>query len=213
MADLDIPPHDTDRDPTRADDLAEAIERVLRDDAWDGPREMVWPAPAARREFATWLAQRIASSTPPRPLPDVLTDYARNVTGYAQEILAGRKQEWGTHAAAWMRSCREALEARAVAERLTDTERAAIASQIKGLRAQIREARDDELAAARQAGDVAMLVGRILEDLEDLGAHGELVGRDVVKLAARVRRELAAIVPDADAQLDAGEAEREATPA
>lgn len=145
--------------------------------------------------------------TEPTPLPDLavsLHAFACHAAERAAEILAGGQPRAGSHAASWMRATREALEASRIADApIADGERAVIAAQTAALRRQVCAVEQSRAELERQRDELVELVTALANTLE--------IGADATGAthAARARRDLAAIFPDALDRQEADEARGE----
>jgi hypothetical protein len=137
-------------------------------------------------EASLYAYARKAAEAANRLTPDAT---ASVVPGHAVDALA------------YMRAANEALRARQLADEQPP------ASDLDAAAAVIRSLRDQVSGRERQRDDLATFLEKLADELESADTH------PARRFAARIRRELAAIVPDADERREAAEAAGEDVPA
>lgn len=121
-------------------------------------------------------------------LADKLLAFSQDATDLATTCLGPNWTAGARRALDLMRAAREALEARRIAEEpLSEGERAATAEHVKALRAQVATAREALGDVIEQRDDFAKFLRQLATQFES--AETDTAAR----IAARIRRELAAI--------------------
>jgi hypothetical protein len=161
------------------------------------------PDPALRRD---------ESEIPPHDddRPPELPDFPAELLTYARLALSAAYRltppgpgpgRAGVEALAFVRAAKEALQARQLAEdTMPASERAAIAAQVAALRRQVCDVEQRRATLEGQRDAVAELLHTVLAMLDADAGGG---------YAAKVRRKLAAIFPDAIDRQEAAEARGE----
>lgn len=141
----------------------------------------------------------------PAALEASLYSYARKAAAAADRLTpAGTASTVPGHAVdalAYMRAAHEALRARQLADEQPP------ASDLDAAAAVIRSLRGQVSGRERQRDDLATFLEKLADELESADTH------PARRFAARIRRELVAIVPDADERREAAEAAGEDVPA